>query len=183
MELTYAGELVRHDTRILTAAFLSGLLQPVCAEQVNLVNAAQVAAQRGLAVSEVRRAGLEPFDSLIVASFPDVPGEANVSGTVMHGEPHLVGLDSQRLDCVAQGHMVVDLHHDRPGIVGSMGRILGEADINISFVQMSRAAKGGASIMILGLDEPLPPALIPSFLRVPGVQRVRPVALKGTTGT
>lgn len=182
VELTYAGELVRHDTRILTAAFLSGLLQPVCAEQVNLVNAAQVAAQRGLAVSEVRRAGLEPFDSLIVASFPDVPGEANVSGTVMHGEPHLVGLDSQRLDCVAQGHMVVDLHHDRPGIVGSMGRILGEADINISFVQMSRAAKGGASIMILGLDEPLPPALIPSFLRVPGVQRVRPVALKGYNG-
>ena len=57
----------------------------------------------------------------MVAAFPDAPGEANASGTVIHGEPHLVELDSLRLDCEAQGHIVVDLHHDRPGIVGSMG--------------------------------------------------------------
>ena len=177
LELTYAGDLTAYDTRILTAAFLTGLLRPVVAEPVNIVNASHVAAERGLTVSEVRRGCMEPFDSMVVAAFPDVEGEANVSGTVIHGEPHLVGLDGQRLDCVAQGHMVVDLHHDRPGIVGSMGRILGEAEINIAFVQMSRAFRGGASIMILGLDEGVPPSLMPRFLDVPGVQRVRSVVL------
>ncbi|NLD71600.1 MAG: phosphoglycerate dehydrogenase [Chloroflexi bacterium] len=177
LELTYAGDLVEYDTRILTAAFLAGLLRPVCADPVNIVNASHVAAERGLTVSEVRRGCMEPFDSMIVAAFPDAEGETNASGTVIHGEPHLVGLDGQRLDCVAQGHMVADLHHDRPGIVGSMGRILGEEDINISFVQMSRASKGGASIMILGLDESVPPAMMPRFLEVPGVQRVRSVVL------
>ncbi len=182
VELTFAGELVEHDTRILTAAFLAGLLRPVCAEHVNLVNATHLAGERGLVTSEVRRPAMEPFDSMIVASFPDEPGEANISGTVIHGEPHLVGLDGQRLDCVAQGHMVVDLHHDRPGIVGTMGRILGEADVNISFVQMSRASKGGAQIMILGLDEEVPAEAMPAFLEVPGVQRVRSVALPGYDG-
>lgn len=99
--------------------------------RVNLVNAAQVAAERGLATSEVRRTEIEPFDSMMLASFPGEPTEASIAGAVIHGEPHLVGLDGQRLDCVAQGHMIVDLHQDRPGIVGTMGQISGEANVNI----------------------------------------------------
>ncbi len=73
--------------------------------------------------------------------------------------------------------LTLDLHHDRPGIVGRMGLILGEAGINISFVQMSRAQRGGAQIMILGLDEPVSSALLPRFQEVPNVQRVRAISL------
>jgi len=177
VELTYAGALVEHDTRVLTASFLAGLLRPACAERVNLVNAAQVAAERGLATSEVRRTEIEPFDSMMLASFPGEPAEASIAGAVIHGEPHLVGLDGQRLDCVAQGHMIVDLHQDRPGIVGTMGQILGEANVNISFAQMSRTSRGGPQIMILGLDEAVPAEVMPRFLDVPGVQRVRAITL------
>jgi hypothetical protein len=177
IEITYQGEICEYDTRPLTAAFLAGLLGPVSAEPVNIVNAGHLAARRGLTVSEMCRPRREHFDSLIIARLPDVPGEHDIAGTIVNREPHLVRLDGQRLDCVVAGHMLVDLHHDRPGIVGGMGQVLGQSGINISFVQMSRVSPGGASIMILGLDEEVDPAMLPRFLQVPNVQRVRMVSL------
>ena len=177
IELTYEGQLCEYDTRLLSGAFLAGLLAPINEEPVSMVNAAQVAEQRGLTVSEVRRGRREHFDSLITARFSEAAEEQSISGTIIHGEPHLVGLDGYRLDCVAQGHMVVDLHVDRPGIVGSMGTLLGQAGINISFVQMSRVSRGGSQIMILGLDEEVPASLLTSLSEIPNVRRVRRVTL------
>ena len=71
--------------------------------------------------------------------------------------------------------MLVDSHHDRPGIVGAMGQILGENDINISFAQLSRTSRGGTSIMILGLDEKVPADVLSELSEVPNVCRVRMV--------
>ncbi len=182
LELVYEGEVCDYDTRVLTSAFLAGLLEPVSAVPVNLVNAAQHAGDRGLVVAEARLGRGTHFGSLITARFGGTPEPKDISGALVQGEPHLVGLDGQRLDCVAQGRMLVDLHHDRPGIVGRMGQILGQADINIGFVQMSRVSRGGPSIMILGLDESVPPDLMPRFLDVPNVQRVRMVNLPPYNG-
>jgi D-3-phosphoglycerate dehydrogenase len=182
IELLYEGTICEHDTRLLTSAFLAGLLGPISAEPVNLVNAGLLASRRGLAIAEVNRPKQEHFDSLIVARLPNGSGEHSIAGTVIHGEPHLVSLDGQRLDCIAQGHMLVDLHHDRPGIVGGMGQVLGQVGINISFVQMARVRRGGPSIMILGLDEDVPAELMPQFLQVPNVQRVRMVSLPAFDG-
>ena len=179
IELSFGGEICDHDTRVLTAAFLAGLLGPVSGEPVNIVNAPHLAEQRGLVISEVRKGRQGP--SMITASFPEM-ADSNIMGNVLQGEPHLVRLDGQRLGCVLAGMMLVDLHIDRPGIVGRMGLILGDADINISFVQMSRASRGGASIMILGLDSEVSNELMPQFSAVPNVQRVRRVTLPPLSG-
>jgi D-3-phosphoglycerate dehydrogenase len=176
VELAYEGSLVDYDTRVLTAAFLAGMLQPASSEPVNIVNALPMAEERGLVISEVRRGRREHFDSLITASFPECE-DSNIAGTIIQGRPHLVQLDGQRLDCVVQGRMLVDLHVDRPGIVGSVGQVLGQADINISFVQMSRASRGGSQIMVLGLDQDISPEVMDRFFQVPNVQRARAVNL------
>jgi D-3-phosphoglycerate dehydrogenase len=182
LELAYEGQLCEYDVRLLTGAFLAGLLAPVSDEPVSMVNAGQVADQRGLVVSEVRRGRREHFDNLVVARFPESAEEQSIAGTIIQGEPHLVGLDGYRLDCVAHGHMLVDLHVDQPGIVGGMGLLIGQAGINISFVQMSRVSRGGAQIMILGLDEEVPQDLLPRFSEVPNVQRVCMIALPPLVG-
>jgi len=176
IELIYEGEICEYDTRILTAAFLSGLLAPVSDSPVNLVNARETARRAGLTISEITQSRNHRFPSLITAQIPSI-ADHNIAGTIINGLPYLVSLDSQRLNCVLQGPMLVDLHHDRPGIVGGMGTILGKQNINISFAQMSRASRGGPSIMILGLDEKVAPDLIPAFLEVPNVQRVRMIEL------
>lgn len=176
VELTYDGEICDYDTRVLTSAFLAGLLASVSAQPVNVVNAAWVAEQRGLVVSEVRHTSRDRYSSQITARFPNAPDQ-NISGAMLQDAPHLVGLDSQRLECLLQGRMLVDLHLDRPNIVGPIACVLGEAQVNISFVQMSRVAPGGPSIMILGLDEEVPESTLPRVLAVRNVQRARRIAL------
>ncbi|MBC7254862.1 MAG: phosphoglycerate dehydrogenase [Chloroflexi bacterium] len=177
LELVYEGEVCEYDTRLLSAAFLEGLLSQTTAQPVNLVNANLIAERRGLAISEMCLPTSAVYESLITARLQNGEVNRSIAGAMIQGEPHLVTLDDQRLTCVLAGHMLVDLHLDRPGIVGRMGLILGDEGINISFVQMSRAQRGGAQIMILGLDEPVPPTLLPRFQQVPNVQRVRAISL------
>jgi D-3-phosphoglycerate dehydrogenase len=177
LELVFEGEVCQYDTRLLTSAFLMGLLSPVTAETVNIVNANVVASRRGLAVSEMCVPKSAVYDNLVTARLHNGDARRSIAGTLIQGEPSLVSLDEQRLQCVLAGNMLVDLHHDRPGIVGRLGLMLGDAGINISFVQMSRAQRGGSQIMILGLDEPAPAALLPRLLDAPNVLRVRPVSL------
>jgi D-3-phosphoglycerate dehydrogenase len=177
IEIIYQGEICEYDTRPLTAAFLAGLLGSVSAEPVNIVNAGHLASRRGLVIAEMCRSRIEHFGNLIIARFPETQGKHDIAGTIINREPHLVRLDGQRLDCVVAGHMLVDLHHDRPGIVGGMGQTLGQAGINISFVQMSRVSPGGPSIMILGLDEEVDSEILSQLLQIPNVQRVRMVSL------
>lgn len=181
IEITYEGDLVDYDTRILTAAFIAGLLKNVSDAPVNAVNAMVYAQQRGLVVSEVRAARTRVPHNVITARFPECE-DANISGTLIQDEPHLIALDSQRLEAVLQGCMLVDMHQDRPGFVGRIGQTLGSANINIAFAQMSRASRGGISIMILGLDEEVPPSVMDLLLQIPGMKRLRIVKLPKLDG-
>jgi D-3-phosphoglycerate dehydrogenase len=177
IELTYQGKVRQYDTRILTSAFLAGLLSPISTEPINMVNALHAAEERGIAISEMRQGRREHFESVIHARFDIEPGEQSIAGTILQDNPYLVSLDGQRLECTVEGYMLVDSHHDRPGIVGAMGQILGENDINISFAQLSRTSRGGTSIMILGLDEKVPADVLSELSEVPNVCRVRMVDL------
>ncbi|MFO7918250.1 MAG: phosphoglycerate dehydrogenase [Anaerolineae bacterium] len=179
IELTYEGKVRQYDTRILTSAFLAGLLSPISTEPINIVNALHAAEERGITISEMRQGRREHFQSALRARFENgEEGERSIAGTILQDNPYLVSLDGQRLECIVQGHMLVDSHHDRPGIVGAMGQILGENNINISFAQLSRTSRGGTSIMILGLDEKARPDVLEELAQVPNVCRVRMVNLE-----
>jgi D-3-phosphoglycerate dehydrogenase len=182
IELVYEGGVCDYDTRVLTAAFLAGLLRAATAEPVNIVNSRHVASRAGLDVSEMCLSRSDRPGSLITARMVNGFEPRDISGAVINGQPHLVELDGQPLDCVAQGHMLVDVHHDVPGIVGNMGQLLGSNGVNISFAQMGRARRGGEAIMILGLDEALPQHLIPRILELPNIHIARAVELPRLPG-
>jgi len=177
LELSYEGEICDYDVRILTAAFLAGLLAPISAEAVNVVNARKMAERFGLVVSETSLGRRGRFDSLIAGSLPGSGEAMDIAGTVAQGVPHIVSLDSQPLSIEAHGHMLIDLHVDQPGIVGAMGQLLGSQGINISFAQLSREKRGGMSLMALGLDEDAPRSIVPAILSIPNIKRVRIISL------
>ncbi len=177
IELSYEGEICEHDVRILSAAFLAGLLAPISAEPVNVVNARKMAERFGLAVSETSLGRRGRYDSLIAARIPGSGEAMDVAGAMVQGVPHIVSLDSQPLSIEAQGHMLIDLHADQPGIVGAMGQLLGSRGINISFAQLSREKRGGMSLMALGLDEEAPRSIVPAVLEIPNIKRVRAISL------
>lgn len=155
MTLEVAGELAAYDTAPLAAAVLRGLLERVTEERVNLVNAAHLARSRGIDLAERRAPGAGRHASLVTLS-----GSAVVSATVAAGEPRLVRLDDYWLDVLPAPSMLVTRHRDRPGTMGTIGLLLGEADVNISAMHLGRTGPRGDALMILALDDPVPASVL-----------------------
>lgn len=147
LTLEVAGELAAHDTTALVAATLGGLLADT-EERVNVVNAAQVARARGISIAERKVADAGRHASLLT-----LRGSALIAGTVAAGEPRLVRLGDYWLDLAPAPMVLVTHHSDRPGTVGRIGLLLGEADINISSLTLARGEPRADAYMVLTLDD------------------------------
>jgi len=178
IQVKYNGEISNYDTNALKAAVLGGLLEEISEERVNLVNANVVAAQRGLTVVEQKEAVCENYASLITVEVTTSTGTTTVAGTVMRGESHIVRVDNHWLDIVPTGgYFLFSDHRDRPGLIGAVGKITGDADINISYMHLSRLKPRGQALMILALDESLPEEHRQQILSLPDVYTVKQVKL------
>jgi len=178
IQIKYEGEISDYDTNALKAAVLGGLLEEVSEERVNLVNANIVAAQRGLNVVEQKETACENYASLITAEATTSAGVTTVAGTVMRGESHIVRVNDYWFDIVPTGgYFLFSDHRDRPGLIGAVGRITGDADINISFMHLGRLKLRGQALMILALDEALPEEQQQQILSLPDVHTVKLVKL------
>jgi D-3-phosphoglycerate dehydrogenase len=155
LTLEVAGELSEFDAGPLVAAALGGILEQSTEERVNVINAGAMAKARGINLSTHHTGDAGRFSSLLT-----LKGERSVAGTVSFGnEPRLVALDGYEVDLAPAAHMLVSRHQDRPGAIGTVGRIMGEADINISNMHLGRSDKRSIAFMILALDEEVPQAV------------------------
>ena len=178
IQIKYNGEISDYDTNALKAAVLGGLLEGVSEERVNLVNANIVAAQRGLTVVEQKESTCENYASLITVEATTSAGVTTVAGTVMREESHIVRVNNYWIDIVPTGgYFLFSDHRDRPGLIGTVGKIAGDADINISAMHVSRLKPRGQALMILALDEPLPEEQRQQLLSLPDVYTAKLVKL------
>jgi len=165
IEVQYAGQLAAEETAILTAAVIKGLLEPIHEDRVNLVNAQMVAKTHGLKVSEHKTREVAHHENLI-----GLRGARRVVGTVLHDQPHIVQLDGYSVDLVADGYLLLARHRDRPGMIGKVGTLLGNADVNIAAMQVARDAPRGEAIMVLTLDDEVPAPVFEILRREPDIQ-------------
>ena len=156
LTLEIAGELADYDATPLTAAVLRGLLETSITERVNLVNAGALAKARGITVVERKTPDAGSFAALITLSGETGGRTTVVAGTVAGGEPRITRLDDYRLDMAPADNMLITRHMDRPGTVGRVGLMLGEADINISAMHLARTRPREDAFMILALDDDVP---------------------------
>ncbi len=178
IKIKYDGEIANYDTNALKTAVLGGLLDAVSEERVNLVNANLVASRRGLAVVEQKGATCENYASLITVEVTTSAGVTTAAGTVMRGETHIVQVNNYWLDIVPTGgYFLFSDHQDRPGLIGTVGKITGDADINISYMHLSRLKLRGQALMILALDEPLLEEQQQQMLSIPDIHTVKVVKL------
>jgi D-3-phosphoglycerate dehydrogenase len=154
-----AGELAQAESSPLTAAALRGLLETVTTERVNLVNAGILAKARGISVVERRTADAGGFSAAITVSGSVRGGTVAVGGTVAGGEIRIVRLNEYRLDMAAEDRMLITRHQDRPGTIGRIGQLLGEADVNISAMHLARSAPRADALMVLSVDDDVSPEL------------------------
>jgi hypothetical protein len=178
VELTYSGELAAHDVAPLTAAAIKGLLAGVTEERVNLINARLVARSRGLNVVERKMERSESnYANLITLAVRENGERSIVAGTMLQNEPRLVRIDDYWVDVAPAGHVLVTRHLDRPGIIGAVGTLLGEGDVNISGMQVGRRGRRGEAIMIMNLDEPLAKELEQQVAGIPDIRSVHQISL------
>jgi D-3-phosphoglycerate dehydrogenase / 2-oxoglutarate reductase len=174
LTLEVGGELARdlggQDASPLTAAVLRGLLETSTTERVNLVNATSLARARGIEVTERKSSDAGAYSSLLTLTGKADGVTTAIAGTVANGEGRLVRLNEHSTDVAPSPVMLVTRHHDRPGTVGRIGLILGEADVNISAMHLARSRPRADALMILALDDDVPPAVADAIRQNEAVQ-------------
>ena len=175
IELDFEGELGEHDVSLLVASAIKGLLQPFTEERINAVNARLIASNRGIKVVERRNRSHSSYASLVTVRMLG----HEIAGTLLMGEPRAVRIDSFRVDLIPEGRFLVSRHEDRPGVVGRVGSILGEHDVNIASMQVGRDAPRGNAMMILAVDDRVAPDLLAQLRDVGGMSDLRYVELGG----
>jgi D-3-phosphoglycerate dehydrogenase len=157
LTLEIAGDLSAFDGSPLVAAVLRGLLETATTERVNLVNAGALAKARGITVVERKTPDASPFAAQLSLSGESRGRSTTVAGTVAAGEPRLTRLNEYRLDMEPSDVMLITRHSDRPGMIGRIGQTLGQADVNISAMHLGRSAPRADALMVLALDDDVPP--------------------------
>ena len=177
LTVTAFGNLANFDLAYINAAVIKGLLADVTQVRINLVNATLIAQRRGINLIEIKKHQHDaPYETMLTVSAQSGP-KWSVSGGIVRGEPYIVAINEQWVDFPAQGHMLLTSHRDRPGIVGRAGTLLGEADVNISFMHVGRHAPRADAIMVLGIDEPVPTTLADTLSAWEHINWLRTISL------
>ena len=178
IKIKYNGEIANYDTDVLKAVILGALLEGISEERVNLVNANIVAARRDLVVVEQKEVSRENYASLITVEVATTTAATTVAGTILRGESHIVQINNYWIDIAPTGgYFLFSDHCDRPGLIGVVGKLAGDADINISYMHLSRLKPRGQALMILALDEPLPEQQRQQILAIPDVYTAKLVKI------
>lgn len=179
VEITYSGETAGfQQVEPLTTALLKGLLDTILQERVNFVNATVIAKKRGIEISQTRVDRDEDYPGLITVKVVSSEGDHELAGTLFRGNaPRVVFIDGYRVDAVPEGHMLIIPHMDKPGIIGAVGTLTAQYDINIATMQVGRKVVRGRAVMVLAVDSPVPLEGLEKIAQVDGVYDVRMVSL------
>jgi D-3-phosphoglycerate dehydrogenase len=162
LEIVMIGGLADTDTRILRTAVLKGMLSVATDEPVNYVNANYFAEQRGIRVTESKRLETHDYVSMIAVKAAGGGETVDVAAALIgkKDEPRLVSLFGYDLDMMPDRYMAFFRYPDRPGMIGKVGTILGDAGVNIGSMQVGRKEAGGTALMGVTVDTPLDAGLL-----------------------
>ena len=176
VHITYAGDAAKLNTRFLTAHLLTGLLAPVLEEELNYINAPYLAEERGIRVTESKTPHAQDFATLVTLAVTVDGEEHEAAGTVVgKGDPRLVVIDGYRVEAIPRGVLLILFADDKPGLIGNVGKLLGERGINIAAMTFGRKSAGGDAITVLNLDSPVDEETIAAVQAVPHVRRAHMV--------
>jgi D-3-phosphoglycerate dehydrogenase len=175
LEISTEGEIAGYDTRILDLAVLKGFFGAISDEPVTYVNAPQLAQRHGVEVRDVSCATSADYVNLLTLR----GGGHSMSGTLSgpRSDQRIVSIDDTPFDVPPVDHMVIIQNDDRPGVIGTVGTLLGDAGVNISDMDVSRVDGSGTAVMLIAPTAPVPPDTLEALRAAPGILGVTALSI------
>jgi len=172
LEIEASGEIGAYDTRIITLAALKGFLGRITGESITYVNAPTVAEQRNVVVREQRRDDVAHQDYVNLITLRS--GGHNISGTLAgrRREARIVLIDDHLSDVPPARFMLIVRNDDRPGVIGRVGTVLGDAGVNIDNMDVGKTPQAGSALMVIATATPTPTQVVSQLRQVPGIVEV-----------
>ncbi|CAN1486380.1 SerA Phosphoglycerate dehydrogenase and related dehydrogenases [Caulobacteraceae bacterium] len=172
IDIAYEGEVSALNVKPMTSAALAGVLRPMLAE-INMVSAPAVAKERGIVVSESRQEESPVYESLMRITITTEKGKRSFAGTVIGGAPRIVEVKGMELDAAFSPAMLYINNLDKPGFIGALGMLLGEAGVNIATFNLGRVSADEDAIALVGVDQAPDGALLARIQALPHVKEAR----------
>jgi D-3-phosphoglycerate dehydrogenase len=167
LEISSEGEIAQYDNRILTLSVLKGFFGAVSDEPVTYVNAPQMAKAAGVDVREMSSRDSQEYVNLLTLR----GGGHSIAGTLTgrRGEPRLVMIEDHTTDVPPAENMLVVRNDDRPGVIGLVGTVLGDAGVNINDMDVGRSPQPGSALMVIATSGPVPDDVLGALRSSPGI--------------
>ncbi|AFZ50533.1 phosphoglycerate dehydrogenase [Dactylococcopsis salina] len=165
------GELTDSQSQPIVVAALKGLLSQALRERVNYVNASIEAKERGIRVIETKDASVHDYSGSLRLEAIGSLGEHSVTGALLSDqEMRITNVDGFPINVPPNNYMLFTLHRDMPGIIGQIGSLLGNFNVNIASMQVGRKIVRGDAVMVLSIDDPLPEDVLTEITKISGIR-------------
>lgn len=178
LKITYSGELVQYNLSPLTMALVKGVLSPIMQETVNFINAMTLAKERGIKVKESKSSNEEEFVNLIELEIITDKETRRIYGTLSpNKKPRIVKIDDYYLELSPDGEIIMIQNCDRPGIIGSLGTLLGKHNINIAAMTFGREKLGGNAVSLLNVDSIISAEILEKIKNIENILSVKVIRI------
>jgi D-3-phosphoglycerate dehydrogenase len=171
VEINYKGEIAAVDPSPLSTIILKGILESINPEgHVNFVNAPLIAKEKNNTVKSARTEKVRDYANEIEIIVNNKKGKASICGSLFASVGgRIINVDGFTLSAIPEGILLVLSHQDKPGVVGQLGGILGEAKVNIAGLQVGREKTGGKAIMLINIDNEIDAATLAKISKIDGL--------------
>lgn len=170
IDITYNGQVAEYKTRMLTLSYLRGFLSRITESNINYVNSYYVARDFGIDVVESTSNACENYASLIKVRVFSGKDCTTFSGTVFGiNDIRITEVAGYLIDVIPDNYLLLVNNKDKPGYVGRIGTLLGNAEINIATMKVSRNTRGDIALMAITVDDDIPEEIMESIRRMDGI--------------
>jgi D-3-phosphoglycerate dehydrogenase len=153
VNVEYSGEILNYNVAPITLSLLKGLLTPILNENVNYINAPVVARDRGIRVIESKSSEAKDYTSMITLTIKTSEEKSYSAGTIFGRQDlRIVRINQFTVEVIPEGHMLVVYNNDKPGVIGNLGTTLGNNNVNISRLHLSREQVDQKALVVLSTD-------------------------------
>ena len=173
IEIEYRGHASELNVKPLSSIILASVLKPFL-ESVNMVSAPQMAKSRGIAVMESKTPECNYGATAIKVTVHTSERDRSVTGTLFAGtEPRITNIENVAIELALSKHMLFIRNEDKPGMIGSVGKILGDAGANISDFRLGRKVQEGGAVCLVSLDEAVEDDVFEKIIDLPQIQSAK----------